>query len=86
MPSAARINTLICSLYSLTLLMSWSSGTIVCRYHPIPANIQFQMPAPIVVYNMNFQKDIFAKPAGMDINWRTTGIRRPVSVAITPWS
>ena len=45
----ARITIFICSLYSFTFPISWSSGTIVCRYHPMAASTQFHIPAPIVV-------------------------------------
>ena len=46
---AARIKTFMCSLYSSTFSMSLSSGTMVCRYHPIAASTQFHSPAPMVV-------------------------------------
>ena len=72
------------SPYSLILLFSCSSGTMECRYHPNAASTQFQHPAPNVVYKMNFQKFIFASPAGIEINCLITGSIRPVSVATAP--
>ena len=38
------------------------------------------------VNTQNVPMFIFARPAGMDISWRTAGINRPTNVDIAPWS
>mgnify|MGYP006880502866 CR=1 FL=1 len=44
----------------------------------------FQIPAPSVVYSRKVDNFILARPAGMEISWRTAGIRRPIKVESAP--
>ena len=37
-----------------------------------------EIPAPSVVYSRKVDNFILARPAGMEISWRTAGIRRPI--------
>ena len=48
------------------------------------AKMEFQRPAPKVVYSKKVPSFMRARPAGMDINWRTAGIRRPTKVDTAP--
>ena len=48
------------------------------------SRMEFQRPAPKVVYSKKVPSFMRARPAGMDINWRTAGIRRPTKVDTAP--
>ena len=45
----------------------------------------FHAPPPSAVKSTNLPKDIRAKPAGIEISWRTAGMSLPTKVDMEPW-
>ena len=60
-------------------------GTLDNEY-PMIARIMFHKPAPNVVNSRNLGSFMRARPAGMEISWRTAGISLPKKVEVAPWS